>query len=109
MDLAAIARRAFLASVRHDLLAGAIVLDEAITVLSMKVFLHRRFHALNAMMFEIGKSDYVAEHGPIRIDAAGVVFEINSTQIFRAKFFAQRAAGRFRNFTFDHDVPALTA
>jgi hypothetical protein len=61
------------------------------------------------MMFEIGKSDDVAEHGPIRVDATGVVFEINSTQIFRAKFFAQRTAGRFGHFTLDHHVSALAA
>ena len=79
MDLAAVTRRVFLASIRYDLIAGTIVLDEAITVLSMKVFLHRGFHALNAMMFEIGKSDYVAKHGAIWVDAPGVVFEINST------------------------------
>src|SRR5438128_476001 len=84
--------------------AGTIVFDEAITVLSMKIFLHRRFHALNTVMFEVGESDDMAKHGAIRVDARGIVFEINSMQISDAKFFAQRTCQRFRHFTLDHDV-----
>ncbi len=92
MDLTAVARRAFLSAIRHDLLPGAIVFDEAITILPMKVFLHRRFHALDATMFEIGKSDDVAKHRAVWVNASGIVFEINSTQILRAKFFPRARA-----------------
>src|SRR6266403_2862414 len=106
MDLVAIARRAFLTSIRNDLLADTIVFDVAISVLSMKIFLHRSFYALNAMMFEICESDDVTKHGAIRINTRGVMFEINPAQISGAKFCAQRGGQRFRHFALDHDISA---
>src|SRR5437870_12974157 len=90
MDLVAVARRTLLSSIRHDLLANAVVLDEAITVLSMKVFFHRSFHALNTVMFEVGESDDVTKHRAIRVNTRGVMLEMNSTQTSDAEFFAQR-------------------
>src|SRR6266403_1165438 len=80
MDLVAIARRAFLTSVRNDLLADAVVFDVAISVLPMKIFFHRRLHALDATMFEVCESDDMTKHGAIRIDSCGIIFEINSTK-----------------------------
>src|SRR6266508_451474 len=109
MDLVAVARRALLASLRHDLLTGPSMFDEAITVLPMEVFLHRRFHAWNNVMCEVGESDDMAKHGAIRVDARGVVLEINPVQISGAEFFAQRACQRFRHFTLNHDVSAFVA
>src|SRR6266480_6632543 len=108
MDLVAVARRAFLTSVRNDLLADAIVFDVAISVLSMKIFLHRSLHALDAMMFEVCESDDMTKHGAIRIDSGGIIFEINSAQISGEKFCPQRGRQRLRHFTLDHDVSALT-
>ena len=108
MNLIAVARRAFLPSVEDDLLTGTIVFDVAIAILPMKIFLHRRFHALNAAMFEIRESDDVTKHGAIRIDARGVMFEINPTQISGAKFFAQRAGQRLWQLALDYYVAAFT-
>ena len=107
MDLVAIARRPFLTSIRNDLLADAIALGVAISVLPMKVFLHRSFHALNAMMFEICETDDVTKHGAIRINTCGVMLEINPAQISGPKFCTQRTGQRFRHFTLDHDIATL--
>src|SRR5438045_9562673 len=107
MDLVAIARRPFLTSIRNDFLADAIALGVAIAVLPMKVFLHRSFHALNAMMFEICETDDVTKHGAIRINTCGVMLEINPAQISGAKFCPQRAGQRFRHFALDYNVSAL--
>ena len=90
MHLVTVARRAFLPAIRHDLLAGAVVLDETVTVLSVEIFFHRRFHALDAAMIEIREPDHVAKHRAVGIDARGVVLEVNAAQICRAKFFTQR-------------------
>ena len=78
LDPRLLARRTFLTSVRHDLLTCAIVLDDAVTIPSMKVFLHRCFHALNAMMIEIGETDDVTEHYAVGINAGCVLFEIDA-------------------------------
>src|SRR5260370_1498716 len=107
MDLVAIARRPFLTSIRNDLLADTIVFGVAISVLSMKIFLHRSFHALNAMMFEVCEPDDVTKHGAIRINTRGVMFEINPAQISGAEFCAQSAGQRFGHFTLDHDISTL--
>ena len=107
MDLVAIPWRAFLASIWNDLLADTIALGVAISVLPMKIFFHRSFHALNAMMFEICESDDVTKHGAIRINTRGVMLEINPAQISGAKFCPQRAGQRFRHFALDHNVSAL--
>src|SRR5260370_1380142 len=107
MDLVAIARRPFLTSIRNDLLADAIALGVAISILPMKIFLHRSFHALNAMMFEICESDDVTKHGAIRINTRSVMLEINPAQISGAEFCAQRAGQRFWHFALDHDISAL--
>src|SRR5438874_11836321 len=80
MDLVAVPRRAFLSSVRNNLLADAIVFDIAISVLPMKIFLHRSLHSLNASMFEVCESDDVTKHGAIRIDSCGIIFEIRSEE-----------------------------
>ena len=109
MDLVAVARGALLSPVGHDLLAGAVVLDETITVLPMKIFLHRSFHTLNPVMFEVGESDDVAKHGAIWVNPRGIMFEINSTQVSGAKFLAQRARQRPRYFTLDHNVSPVAA
>src|SRR6516165_9643602 len=104
MDLVAVARSALLATVRHDLPSSSIVLDETIAVLSVKVLLHRGFHALNAVMIKVGKSDDMTKHGSIRVDALGVVLEINSAQIAGSKFLTQRVCSGRRHFPLDHDI-----
>src|SRR5258708_7307182 len=65
----------------YDLLSGAIVFDEAKTVLPMKIFLHRRFHSLDTTMVEVGESNDMAKHRAIRVNPSGVVLEIDSTEI----------------------------
>src|SRR5882762_10497991 len=109
MDLIAVALRALLSAIRDDLLSGAIVFDEAKTVLPMKIFLHRRFHSLDTTMVEVGESNDMAKHRPVWVNASGVVLEVNSAQISATKFFTQHACLRFRHFTLDDDVAALTA
>src|SRR4030095_7957050 len=108
MDLVAITRRTLLSAVRHDLLAGTVVFDEAITVLSMKVFLHRRFDTLDSVTVEVGESKDVTKHRAVWVNAGGVVLEINSAQVGGAKFLAQRACLRLGHFALDDDVTALT-
>src|SRR5438128_10993317 len=107
MDLIAVARRAFLASKRNNLLPGTVAFDIAITVLPAQIFIHRSFHALNTVMLKIRESDDVTKHGPVRVDATGVVFEINSPQIAGTQSFAWRIRQRFRYLPLDHDVAAL--
>src|SRR6266481_1586194 len=109
MDLIAVALRALLSAIRDDLLSGAIVFDEAKTVLPMKIFLHRRFHSLDTTMVEVGESNDMAKHGAVWVDASGVMLEINSAQISGTKFFAQCARLRLGHFTLDDDVAAITA
>src|SRR6266508_5976444 len=109
MNLITVARGALLPSLRHDFLAGAVMFDEAKTILSMKVFFHRRFNSLDTAMVEVGESNDVAKHRAIWVNPSGIVLEINSTQISSAKFFAQRACLRLGHFTLDDDVAALTA
>ncbi len=86
MNLVTVARRPLLAAIEHHLLTGPVVLDVAIAILAVQIFLHGRFHALNSVMFEIGESDDVAKHRAVRINARGVVLEINAAQILRAQF-----------------------
>ena len=62
VDLITVLGRALLSTIKNDLLAGPIMLDVTVPVLSMEIFLHRSFHALNAVMVEIGESDDVTKH-----------------------------------------------
>src|SRR6266567_3631006 len=87
MDLVAVARSALLSAVRYDLLARPVVFDETIAVLPVKILLHRGFHALDTVMIKVGKSNDVAKHGAIWINARGIMLEINSAQISGTKFF----------------------
>ena len=106
MDLVAVARSALLSAVRYDLLARPVMFDETIAVLPVKVFIHRGFHALDAVMIEVGKSNHMAKHGAIRINPRGVMLEINSVQIAGTKFFTQRGCGVRRHVTLNDDVTA---
>ena len=108
VDLIAVARGALLSPIEHDFLAGAIMLDVTVAVLPVQIFFHRRFHALDAVMFEIGESDHMTEHGTIWINPRGVVFQIDAAQILAAQFFAQRIGHYLRHLAFDHDVTAIT-
>src|ERR1041384_8828406 len=107
MDLVAVARSALLPSIRYDLLTSSIVLDETISILPVKVFLHRGFYSLDAVVIKVGKSYDMTKHGPIRVDARGVVLEINSAQLVRSKFLAQRVCSHRRHFSLDHNVTAF--
>jgi hypothetical protein len=78
VHLIAVARGAFLAAVKHDLLAGAVMLDVTIAILAMQIFFHGRFHALDAAVLEIGETDHVAKHRAVRINPGGVPLEINA-------------------------------
>src|SRR5436190_7089282 len=106
MYLVAVPRRALLPAIGHDLLAGSVVLDETVAVLAVEVFFHRGFGALDAVVIEIGKPDYVAKHRAVGVDACGVVLEVNSTHIAGTEFFTQRICLRRGYLAFDHDIPA---
>ena len=75
-----------------------------ITVLSVKIFLHGRFHSLNAAMVEVRESDHVTKHRAIRVDAGGIALEVNAAQVLRAQFLFQRDGGRFRHLALQNDV-----
>jgi hypothetical protein len=85
------------------------VFDETITVLPVKILLHRGFHALDTAVVKVGKSNHVTKHRTIWVDARGVMLEINSAQIAGTKFFTQRVCGAFGHFALDYDVTAPTA
>src|SRR5207244_11614982 len=106
MDLVAVARSPLLSAIRYDLLASPVVLDETIAVLPVKILLHRGFHALDTAMIKVGKSNDVAKHGAIWINARGIMLEINSAQISGTKFFTQRVCGVLGHFALNHDVTA---
>src|SRR5438552_11696290 len=107
MYLVTVPRRALLPAIGHDLLAGTVVLDETVAVLPVEVFLHRAFDALDAVMIEIGKPDYVAKHGAVGVDARGVMLEINSTHISGTEFFTQSIC-LLRGFrVFDHGIVCI--
>src|SRR5437660_621410 len=108
MDLIAIAWRSLLAAIKHDLLARSIVLDVTVTVLSVQVFVERTFHALDALVLEIGESDDVTKHDAVRINSSRVSLEINAAQILRAQFLTERVGARFRNFTLQDDVASIS-
>src|SRR5207244_13599681 len=108
MDLIAVAGRAFLTSISNDLLADSILCHVAISVLPVKIFLHRSLHPLNAMMLEVCESDDVTKHRAIRVDSCGIIFEINPTQISGSKLRPSRRGQRLRHFALDHNVSALT-
>ena len=78
MHLITISRRALLAAIKHQLLAGAVMLDVAIAVLTAQVIVERTFHSLNAAMLEIGETDDMAQHHAVRINSGRVLFEINA-------------------------------
>src|SRR5262245_4435580 len=107
MHLVTVPRVALLPAIRHDLLARAIVLDETEAVLSVQVFLHRCFNALDTVMIEICKSNYVAKHRAVGVDARGVVLEVDSAEIAGAEFFTQRVCSRRGYFALDDDVAAI--
>ena len=107
MDLITIARSALLSPVRNNFLSGAIVFDETIAVLPMKILLHGRFDALDAIMIEVSESNDVAKHQAIWVDARRIVLEVNTAQITGAKFFAQSVCRRLWYLAFDHDVTAI--
>ena len=110
VDLVAVTRRAFLPAIKHDLLAGAVVLDVAITILAVQIFFHRRFHALDALVIEIGEPDDVTKHRAVRINARRIALEINAAQILRVQFFARATfAIRLGTSRFKHDVTAIAA
>ena len=106
MHLVTVPRRALLSAIRNDLLAGAIMLDETVAVLPVEVFLHRAFDALDAVMIEIGKPDYVAKHRAVGVDARGVMLEVNSTHISGTEFFTQHICLRRGYLAFDYDIAA---
>src|SRR5438093_12096491 len=108
MELVAVARRPLLSAVRHDFLASAVVFDETIAVLPVKILLHRGFHPFDAAVIKVGKSNNVTKHRAIRVDARGVMLEINSAQIAGTKSFTQDLCGVFGHFPLDHDVTAPT-
>src|SRR5436309_390278 len=106
MHLVTVPRRALLPAIRHDLLTGAVVLDETVAVLSVEVFFHRGFNPLDAVAIEIRKPIHVAKHRAVGVDARGVVLEEDSAQLARAKFFTQRVYSRRGYLALDDDVGA---
>ena len=109
MNLIAVARSAFLAAIKHDLLTGAIVFDVTVAVLPVQIVFHGSFHALNATVIEVGEPDNVREHRAVRINAGGIALKINAAQILRTEFSSKRIRHRLRNFAFHYDVAPLTA
>ncbi len=106
MHLVTVPRRALLATIRNDFLAGAVMLDETISILSVQVFFHRGFHPLHAVVIEVGKANHVAKHRSIRIEAGCVLVEIDSAEIARAQFFTKRICSRSGYFALNHNVAA---
>src|SRR5204862_2707768 len=106
MHLVTVTWRALLPPIRHDLLAGAVVLDETVAVLPVEVFFHRGFNALDAAVIKIRKPNDVAKHRAVGVDARGVVLEIDSAQIAGTEFFTQRICSRRGYLAFEDDVAA---
>src|SRR6266568_7196714 len=107
MHLIAVARRAFLAAIKYELLAGAIVLNVTIAVLAAQIFIERAFHALDAAMLEVSETDHVTKHDAVGINTGRVLFEINAAYILGAQFLAKRVANCFRYLAFQHDITAI--
>src|SRR5262245_51611642 len=107
MHLVTVPRLALLPAIRHDLLACAVMLDETEPILSMEVFFHRRFNALDTVMIEICKPNHVAKHRAVGVNARGVVLEIDSAEIAGAEFFTQRGCSCRGYFVLDDDVAAI--
>ena len=103
-DVVAVAGRALLPAIKHDLLAGPITLGVTIAVLAVQIFFHRRLDALNSSMIEIGESDHVTKHRAVGIKTGRVALEIDAAQILGAQFVAQRLGNRVRYFALDHDI-----
>src|SRR5207302_1929438 len=85
-ELVLVARRALLAAIKHQLLAGAVMLDVAIAVLTMQILVERTFHSLNAVVLKISEPDDVAQHHAVGINAGRVLFEINAAQTLGPQF-----------------------
>src|SRR5207247_5104046 len=78
MHLIAITLRPLLAAVEHKLLAGPVMLDVAIAVLAAQIIVKRTFHALNAMMLEVGETDDVTEHYAVGVNTGWSLVGINA-------------------------------
>src|ERR1700730_16221411 len=58
-------------------------------------------------MVEVGKTEDVAKHEAVGINPGRVLFEINSAQIFGAKFLAKRIGDLFCHLPFQNDVASI--
>ena len=107
VDLVTVARRPFLPAIKHHLLPGAVMLDEAVTILAVEIFFHGRFDSLDPAMLEIGEADDVAKHRAVRINPGRIALEINAAQILRPQFFPERCRQCHRHFAFQHDIAPI--